>query len=67
MESGDIHDGIDMVGEPTVPYGSVRHSRGVSGSPVRKMSRAQLDEETITVDELDCRLTSFIDKHFEIV
>ncbi|MCR5193566.1 MAG: hypothetical protein K6D59_09710 [Bacteroidales bacterium] len=67
MENDDICNGEDKVGEATVPYGSARIDNVFSSAPVRIMSRVQLEEETITLDELDCRLTSFIDKHFEAV
>lgn len=66
MENEDINKGIEMASEPAVAYGSVRSCGEMHNNTIRSISRAQLEEETITVNELDRRLTAFIEKHFEI-
>lgn len=66
MENDNIDKGVDMASEPAVAYGRVGSRRETPSSTIRKISRAQLEKETITLEELDCRLTSFIDRHFEI-
>lgn len=65
MENDNIDKGVDMASEPAVAYGRVGCRRETPSSTIRKISRAQLEEETITIDELDCRLTAFIEKQFD--
>lgn len=66
MENDNIDKGVDMASEHAVAYGRAGSRGETSSSAIRKISRAQLEKETITIDELDCRLTAFIEKHFEI-
>ena len=65
MENDNIDKGVDMASEPAVAYGRAGSRGETSSSAIRKISRAQLEKETITIDELDCRLTAFIEKQFD--
>ena len=65
MENDNIDKGVDMASEPAVAYGRVGSRRETPSSTIRKISRAQLEKETITIDELDCRLTAFIENQFD--